>query len=443
MTFDVVVSKNPKDAFSPAKSKAAKTIRILSFEHHSSDVVSHHIQKVLNKRKLFPTNMASDLLNIAVSVFVADHLILRNDHGYYNWSRHIRLHVPVVEPNKWENAREILESLLSYLTGDKWEVRFRRRKSHRIASKKKTNLDSVCLFSGGLDSFVGAVDLLESNQRVALVGHHGGGSPDATAQKQLFSIIKSIYRRRTIEFVDFYVQPKKADGFSKLEKTKRSRSLLFISLGIVVADALGKSTPVYVPENGFISINPPLTKTRLGSLSTRTTHPYFISLLQQLLSRLDLDHPIINPYQFQTKGEMIAKCKNQSLIKTSMPMTISCAHPSNRNIRKGLTNPAKHCGYCLPCLIRRAAQHHAGITGDRYFDSNLREASDPSGLTGRDYRAVKLALARFAKSERPDIFQALASGPLPAKHKELTKFAGVYARGIREVKEFLDSRTIR
>lgn len=34
---------------------------------------------------------------------------------------------------------------------------------------------------------------------------------------------------------------------------------------------------LFVPENGFISINPPLTSRRLGSHSTHTTHPQFIA----------------------------------------------------------------------------------------------------------------------------------------------------------------------
>ena len=44
---------------------------------------------------------------------------------------------------------------------------------------------------------------------------------------------------------------------------------------------------IYVPENGFISINTPLTRRRIGSLSTRTTHPYFINSLQLIFNKLN------------------------------------------------------------------------------------------------------------------------------------------------------------
>ena len=40
---------------------------------------------------------------------------------------------------------------------------------------------------------------------------------------------------------------------------------------------------IIVPENGYISLNIPLTYSRIGSSSTRTTHPYYFELLNQLL----------------------------------------------------------------------------------------------------------------------------------------------------------------
>ena len=50
-----------------------------------------------------------------------------------------------------------------------------------------------------------------------------------------------------------------------------------------------------VPENGFISINVPLTFARSGSSSTRTTHPYYFKLFQELLLNLGLNIEIFNP----------------------------------------------------------------------------------------------------------------------------------------------------
>ena len=72
------------------------------------------------------------------------------------------------------------------------------------------------------------------------------------------------------------------------ERSQRAPSIIFLAYGVLMATTLdryheGKDVTLYVCENGFISINPPLTGARIGSLSTRTTHPVFIGLFQQLL----------------------------------------------------------------------------------------------------------------------------------------------------------------
>lgn len=59
------------------------------------------------------------------------------------------------------------------------------------------------------------------------------------------------------------------------ENTSRGRSLLFLCAALSVAGILGENVPVYIPENGFIGLNIPLTGGRKGTCSTRTTHPYF------------------------------------------------------------------------------------------------------------------------------------------------------------------------
>ena len=116
---------------------------------------------------------------------------------------------------------------------------------------------------------------------------------------------------------------------------------------------MGDTVTLYVCENGFISINPPLTTARVGSLSTRTTHPVFIGHFQQLLDAAGLRVVIENPYQFKTKGEMLRECPNQTFLKTHAAETTSCG-------RFGYFG-YQHCGRCVPCLIRRAAFYRWGV----------------------------------------------------------------------------------
>lgn len=105
-------------------------------------------------------------------VFAADRLSLRDDAGD-GWSRDFFLSMPVLEYDIWLKAQSILEEMLCFLSGDHWKFDFRERaesdneKEHfEKWSKSKVPIkdyDQICMFSGGLDSFVGAIDILEEN----------------------------------------------------------------------------------------------------------------------------------------------------------------------------------------------------------------------------------------------------------------------------------------
>jgi hypothetical protein len=142
---------------------------------------------------------------------------------------------------------------------------------------------------------------------------------------------------------------------------------------------------LYVCENGFISINPPLTGARLGSLSTRTTHPVFLGLVQQLIDAAGLLVRVENPYQLKTKGEMLHECTNKALLRAHASEATSCG----RFKQFGYT----HCGRCVPCLVRRAAFRASGmIDKTKYVHMDLgRDDKDYAGFD--DVRSVAMALA--------------------------------------------------
>ena len=181
------------------------------------------------------------------------------------------------------------------------------------------------------------------------------------------------------------------------ELTLRSRSLLFLALGAAAAAAFGQGTPVIVPENGWVSLNPPLTGNRLGSYSTRTTHPHFLGRLTSLWQRAGLVQSLTNPYQGQTKGEMLLHCRNQGLLKELFARTVSCSRPV---VSRWQRQPAGACGYCYPCLMRRAALNRLGW--DDGGDYRLDVLAAPEHLThrtrGRDLRALLLALKTWEES---------------------------------------------
>ena len=155
-----------------------------------------------------------------------------------------------------------------------------------------------------------------------------------------------------------------ADCPGQNERSQRARSIVFLAYGVLLATALkryhdGERVTVYVCENGFISINPPLTGARLGSLSTRTTHPLYITLFQRLLDAAGLRVTLRNPYQFSTKGEMLRACADQAFLRGHAHTTTSCGRYARNRYR--------HCGRCFPCLVRRAAFHAWGVRDETLY----------------------------------------------------------------------------
>lgn len=436
-------SKNDKYDYTCLKGEQKFVIPFKSYSEKDS-IARTHVFDILEKDKLIPSPNTYDLLNIGISIYAVDQLVSRKLDGFQKWSRHFLLHIPVHSLTEWGTIKVDFENLLSFLSGDKWEIRLREHKERvafqeRIFSNPK-GIEIVSLFSGGLDSYIGAIDLLEKGKKVALISHYKGGTPEKSAQDVLFRNIQEIYKKISPVQYQFFVQPNQNHKLAVKEDTSRCRSLVFMVLGIAVANSLGDNIDVNVPENGFISLNVPLTPTRLSSHSTRTTHPYYLNLFNKIIHTLGIKSSLVNPYQFQTKGEMLQNCGNLGIIETNYKTTVSCAHP-DRSRWLGFA-PGKACGYCTPCIIRRSALKKAGLKESGYTINVLRNPPDPSTKTGRDLRAFKLSIERFKKlSSFSVLAHILSSGPIPFRDKvNLNKFVDIYSRGLKEVSDFLENK---
>jgi 7-cyano-7-deazaguanine synthase in queuosine biosynthesis len=128
----------------------------------------------------------------------------------------------------------------------------------------------VCLFSGGLDSLCGAIDLLAQGAQVCLVSHYEAGQAPDT-QVQLARALAAHYGRNRILVRRLFLRPTPSSGLQERplptdrEPSTRSRSLLFIGAGVAAAAAFGDQVLLVVPENGFIGINVPLTAAAMAA----------------------------------------------------------------------------------------------------------------------------------------------------------------------------------
>lgn len=387
-------------------------------------------------KALAPSVVAQDLFRIAGAVFCADKVLLRKETEDF-WTRDITMCVPVSNVPLWDGVADLLDKALTFLSGDRWQLEFVENTAVDLTAEAiPDNHEAVALFSGGLDSLAGAIDLLESGRRVVLVGHNGS-SLTASRRDELFRALRVRYGPDVVSLRKLVLRPAarrpaqhrslpRGEG----EITTRSRSFLFIAAGIAVADALALDAPLVVPENGFIGVNVPLSGARAGSLSTRTTHPLFIHWIQQLLERLGLNHSIENPYRLLTKGEALAETREANLLTKLAARTLSCSHPEAARLRM---RPQGNCGYCYPCLIRRASLHRIGL--DRTADYSWDALTDVD-LLGRESESgasLRALVQTLGCAESPN--DVLLNGRIP--NGEAPAFYETYKRGRAELRDWI------
>jgi len=388
-------------------------------------------------RRIRPLAAAREFLGLAAAAYCIDRVTPR-DAG--SWSRQLELVVPVSNPDLWGAGLGHLETALRFLSGDEWHVRVEAASARpNDQPDADPSVDSVCLFSGGLDSLTGAITLLGEQKRLCLVGHYEGGLTPGV-QVALSQVLGAAYGTSAVQLRQLFLRPapprpNQVNSLSGArERSSRTRSLLFIAAGLAVASSNGSTTPLVIPENGFIGVNVPLTLSRTGSLSTRTTHPYFIATLGEFLKGIGIFNRLENPFRMMTKGELLVANAGNKQLQQLARQSISCAHPEAARWAK---RPQGNCGYCFPCLIRRASMYKVGwdVPADYAFDV-ARDGRLMAGERGADLRAVRASLrAAFRASD------VLRNGPIAST--EILGFAGVHQRGREELALWLNAQDLQ
>jgi 7-cyano-7-deazaguanine synthase in queuosine biosynthesis len=403
----------------------------------------------LNKIGIFPPEIGVDLLALAALVHAADTRISRSRDSQDSWTREIDISLPVSNVPKWQAASSLLVRMLNFLTGDRWSFSFRCRPEgfEAIAPVRPAQMELpknhvLSLFSGGLDSLIGAIDLLEQNHVPLLISHAGEGAT-SDAQSSCFRALDKQYK--SAEVKRFRVWMSFAKGLipdTSAEDSTRGRSFLFFAIGAFAGSGVGGQFQLRAPENGLIALNVPLDLLRLGSLSTRTTHPFYIARWNDLLGALDIDGTVINPYWNRTKGEMVSECRNPTLLGSILPDSLSCSSPTKG---RWLGHGTQHCGHCLPCLIRRAAIAAAfGTQPDPtvYTLATMNERIlSTRRAEGRQVRSFQVALNRLRAQPGVEKYLIHKAGPLSDVAGDISDLAGVYARGLNEVGAILENVT--
>jgi hypothetical protein len=125
---------------------------------------------------------------------------------------------------------------------------------------------------------------------------------------------------------------------------------------------------------------------------------------------------------------MLINCKNQAILKKLLIDTMSCSHPdSGRMLGEKVT---RHCGDCLPCIIRRAALRHAGINKKyNYRNKNLKETK----TSKTNLNVYNIAINKFHPNHA--FLNIQNSGEID---ENILEYADLYCRGMNELKKLIE-----
>ena len=389
--------------------------------------ISNDWLRELKRANIAPSNLVWDFVTIALSVAASD-LSCEREKSEDGWTRQIELKVYLCNPESWRTQYELLEKAFRFLTGDIWKFEFVNNGVQAPNSIIPLEIDADCvsLLSGGMDSLIGAIDLITDGLKPCFVSQEAKGD----VEKQIAFTSQLAPSQQHFRWKN----PISLSG--RNESSTRGRSIIFLGYALLAANTLSKwrtsTVDIYVPENGFISLNIALNSGRLGSLSTKTTHPVFLGLIQDIWNNLGINANIVTPYQFKTKGEMLQECKNQDLVQSLVCSTTSCG--------KYLTHGRTHCGRCVPCMVRRAAFLKAGMEDStiyKYRDLSNNGFSKTQGPN--DVNAVASAYVKYQnKGIERIIGGSLSFSATDTRHK----YAGVVLRGLTELGKLLEEQEV-
>jgi len=340
-----------------------------------------------------PTSLERDLLVFASTIYACDLAFKRGERE--NITRCIEVSIPVVNHQAFERIKGLLVEILWVLSHDSWTLNFIRSTGQPEGAQDwPRSKGKTLLFSGGLDSLAGAIDLLDEfgPEGVFFASHITANRVTRESQRSLAAYLEQNYQSdipravlrtggRKYRDLDF-------PSDHEREETQRTRSFMFLSVAALAARRSGHHEVVMIAENGQMAIHLPLTAARLGAFSTHTAHPEFVDKASSFFSQLlDFQITITNPYLYKTKSEVVAKLVANH--KPAIELSVSCWRGSR------LSKDFKHCGECVPCLIRRISLESHGFVLNEY-ERDLLVENISSLAPDDDGKKNAVELAEFA-----------------------------------------------
>jgi 7-cyano-7-deazaguanine synthase in queuosine biosynthesis len=355
----------------------------------TSCVIGEDIQ--FNENKLLSYCFAEwkpvvfDMLVVAAAVEFCDRLQRRPAFG---WSRDIHLEIPVHDEALWgsEEVKEALLAALGFLTGDRWNIKFVRRKRAEVTRTQASlalpsGASAVVPFSDGMDSrAVAALSAKDRSSGVIRVrlGSKRHDQPRKDGRLQPFTNVPYSVR---------------SNGRRFAESSNRSRGFKF-SMIAGIAAFLSDVDTIIIPESGQGALGPPLVPV-VQAYPDYRNHPRFTRRMEKFLSAL-LRHDVsfAFPRLWSTKGETLKAFVSETAEQDDWNETISCWQ-QNRHVP--VDGHKRQCGICAACMLRRMSVHAAGLSepADRYVWENLSAPTFEEGVAP-GFAKITPALREYA-----------------------------------------------
>jgi len=369
------------------------------------------LEKFVNQVSHLPDRL-KDLLELAGNLFIIDRKVERGETDsleFDGWSRTIHFVMKVRDGSFWMQGktRELLSEALTFMTGDyKYQFYFQGgypSKAFNLFDQAgiSVGLDEsekqIALFSGGLDSFTGAVDFLETTKgsKLILISHTSGNPSTKATQERIYRLLDTEYPGRTV----WYKFKCHMKGARASEESQRTRSMLYSSVAFAISSIFKTDSFIFF-ENGVTSLNFPKRADMINARSSRTTHPRTIWHLKKFFSHVhNKDFTIQHPYLLMTKTDVIARLKFLNKNKY-INSTVSCSVALKKE------GNYTHCGTCSQCVDRRFAMHAShleeddgvGIYSKNFITDKINDDSDKLIILDHVRQAMKF------KDATPDSF---------------------------------------
>jgi hypothetical protein len=368
---------------------------------------------------------AYDALLVAAAVEFGDRTQRRPS---LTWQREIDLHIPVHDPDLWNNSRvtEALHDALDFLTGDRWHIAFYERRKPMDQPLQgllslHDGVDAVIPFSNGLDSraVAGLMEREMGNRLVRVrLGSRLRDGEALARQRQAFTSVPYHVRAGARPFV---------------ESTARSRGFKFALISGLAA-YLANASQVIVPESGQGALGPTLVTVGQAYEDYRS-HPLFTGRMERFLDALlGYRGRFSFPQLWFTKAETLKKFVNECEGASAWTETWSCWQ-QNRHV--SVNHKKRQCGICAACMLRRLSVHASGLTEpiDTYVWEDLAAPTFPAGAAA-SFAKTKITTAlreyAIAGALHLDHLAGLLDSPANARMLALNAFQLGSALGVPE-----------